>query len=125
MWDLFSCGGGCGKEVGDWPPAGVFVASRNIDIGTVKDAIVVNYFYEEGDAGAFPPLLEEVTIENMTVDTAKRPFVLRGYNHTPIAGITLNNVTFKHVKDDGIIENVASLSINNVTVNGLPFSHSE
>ncbi|KXJ60826.1 MAG: glycoside hydrolase [Alteromonas sp. Nap_26] len=98
---------------------------RNIDIGTVKDAIVVNYFYEEGDAGAFPPLLEEVTIENMTVDTAKRPFVLRGYDHTPIAGITLNNVTFKHVKADGIIENVASLSINNVTVNGLSFSHSE
>jgi len=95
---------------------------RNIDIGTVKDAVVVNFFYEEGDAGNFPPLLEDITIENLNVASANRAFVLRGYDHTPISGLTLNNITIKRALKDAVIENVAHLSINNVFINSQPFN---
>jgi len=98
---------------------------RNIDIGTVKDAVVINYFYEEGDAGNFPPKLEDVTIENLHVNVAVRPFVLRGYTHSPIKGITLNDITVVTSEKSSLIENVALLTTNNISVNGAPFSYSE
>ncbi len=97
---------------------------RNIDIGTVKDAVVVNFFYEEGDAGDFPPHLEDITIEKMHVKSAERAFVLRGYHHTPISGLTLNNITIDSAQEEGVIENVASLTVNDVLINNQPFSKS-
>jgi polygalacturonase len=98
---------------------------RNIDIGTVKDAVVVNFFYEEGDAGNFPPLLEDITIENLNVASANRAFVLRGYDHTPISGLTLNNITIKRALKDAVIENVAHLKLNNVFINSQPLNKNE
>lgn len=95
---------------------------RNIDIGTVKDAVVVNFFYEEGDAGNFPPHLEDITIEYMKVKVAERAFVMRGYEHTPITGLTLNHISIDHAKKESIIENVASLTINDVTIDNQPFT---
>ncbi|BFT29960.1 exopolygalacturonase PelB [Alteromonas sp. D210916BOD_24] len=95
---------------------------RNIDIGNVKDAVVVNFFYEEGDAGNFPPHLEDITIEYMQVKVAERAFVMRGYDHTPITGLTLNHISIEHAKKEAIIENVASLTINDVTINNKPFT---
>ncbi len=98
---------------------------RNINIGMVKDAVVVNFFYEEGDAGNFPPLLEDITVENLHVESADRAFMLRGYDHTPISGLTLNNIVIKRALQDAVIENVAQLSLNNVVVNDKPFERKE
>ncbi|WP_375277719.1 glycoside hydrolase family 28 protein [Alteromonas australica] len=95
---------------------------RNIDIGRVKDAVVVNFFYEEGDAGAFSPHLENITIENLTVEAAQRAFYLRGYDHTPIEGLTLNNIVIKNAQSPSIIENVENISINNVMINQQTFA---
>ena len=36
---------------------------RNITVGEVQDAIVINYFYEEGDAGEFDPIVRDVLID--------------------------------------------------------------
>lgn len=96
---------------------------RHITIGTVKDAVVVNFFYEEGDAGRFPPKLEDITIEHMQVDAAERAFVLRGYDHTPISDLTLNNITISNASEKSVVENVSSLSLNNVMINNSPFHH--
>lgn len=41
---------------------------RNIDIGCVKDVVVVNFFYEEGDVGVFSFYLENIIIENLMVE---------------------------------------------------------
>jgi len=91
---------------------------RHIDIGNVKDAIVVNFFYEEGDAGNFPPTLEDITIEHLTVKHAQRAFMFRGYDHTPISGLTLNEVSIHSVEAPSVIENVKALRTSNVVIAG-------
>ena len=91
---------------------------RNIRVGQVKDAVVVNFFYEEGDAGTFTPHLEDITIENLYVQHAQRAFMLRGYDHTPITGLTLKNLIFQRVDKSSVIENIDNISQQNIRVNG-------
>ncbi|WP_440905034.1 glycoside hydrolase family 28 protein [Catenovulum sp. SX2] len=95
---------------------------RNIEIGHVKDAVVVNFYYEEGDAGNFIPVLKDIHIDNLKVEKAKRAFVVRGYPHTPISGISLTNIDIKEVTNDSVIENVKGLIQSNIMVNGKPFT---
>jgi len=45
---------------------------RNCTIGEVKDAIVINFYYEEGDAGEFDPTVRNVVVENLQCKKAKR-----------------------------------------------------
>lgn len=94
---------------------------RYLRIGKVKDAVVVNFYYEEGDVGEFMPKLEAIRIENLYVEQAQRAFMMRGYPHTPISGITLKNLTFENVEQPSVIENVADVSQQNIRVNGVPY----
>lgn len=98
---------------------------RNIDIGQVRDAIVINFFYEEGDVGQFNPVLEDIRIDNITVDHATRAFMMRGYSHTPITGVTLTNLQFKQVDKPSIIENIAAIEQHNIRINGEKVTLSE
>ncbi|MDC8829445.1 glycoside hydrolase family 28 protein [Alteromonas sp. chi3] len=91
---------------------------RYLRIGKVKDAIVINFYYEEGDVGQFMPKLEAITIENLHVVKARRAFMMRGYPHTPITGVTLKNLTFENVAEESVIENVADIEQHNIQING-------
>lgn len=91
---------------------------RDIEIGEVKDAIVINFFYEEGDAGQYMPQVKNLHISNLQVKKAERAFVLRGFDRAPITGVSLHNVHFKQTDSLGILENVAQLDQVDVTLNG-------
>ena len=84
----------------------------------VKDAIVVNFFYEEGDAGNFPPKLEGITVEHLTVKRANRAFMLRGYDHTPITGLSLHDISIASVEKPSVIENVEAIQTSNIVIAG-------
>lgn len=91
---------------------------RDIEIGEVRDAIVINFFYEEGDAGQFLPQVKNLHISNLRVKKAQRAFVLRGFERAPINGVSLHNVHFKQTDSLGILENVAQIDQADVTLNG-------
>lgn len=91
---------------------------RDIDIGQVKNAVVINFYYEEGDAGNFPPKLENINITNLNVKQAQRAFVLRGFDHTPITGVNLHGVTIENAQYESIIENIDAFTQKNIRVNG-------
>lgn len=91
---------------------------RDIEIGEVRDAIVINFFYEEGDAGQFMPQVKNLHISNLQVKKAQRAFVLRGFERAPITGVSLHNVHFKQTESLGILENVAQLDQVDLTLNG-------
>ncbi len=91
---------------------------RHLRIGKVKDAIVINFYYEEGDVGQFMPTLEAISIENLHVMEAKRAFMMRGYPHTPITGVSLKNITIEKAEKDSVIENVAEVTQENIVING-------
>ena len=91
---------------------------RDIEIGEVRDAIVINFFYEEGDAGQFMPQVKNLHISNLQVKKAQRAFVLRGFERAPINGVSLHNVHFQQTESLGILENVAQLDQVDLTLNG-------
>jgi polygalacturonase len=97
---------------------------RNVRIGNVKDAIVINFYYEEGDTGKFDPVLRNVEISNLTCAHAERAFYIRGFERSPIRGLTLKNLRFDKVEEPGVIEHVKDLRLDNVMIEGKPFEES-
>jgi Endopolygalacturonase len=95
---------------------------RNCTIGEVRDAIVINFNYEEGDAGQFDPTVRNVHIENLKCGHAKRAFQVRGFKRAPISDLYITNVVFERADDPGIIENVDGLHLSDVKINGAPFT---
>lgn len=95
---------------------------RNINIGNVRDAIVINFYYEEGDTGKFDPVVRNVVIENLYCREAQQVFKIRGYKRTPIEGLTLRNLRFEAAHKVGIIENVADLHTEELFINGQEFA---
>lgn len=95
---------------------------RNCKIGEVRDAIVINFHYEEGDAGNFDPTVRNVLIENLQCEHAKQVFKIRGFQRAPIQNFSIRNATFVSADKSGIIENVDDLTIENVQINGKPFT---
>src|SRR5690606_10431762 len=52
---------------------------RDTTIGEVRDAIVIDFYYEEGDSGQFDPLVRNIEIENLVCEHARRAFAIRGF----------------------------------------------
>ncbi|HEX5057467.1 MAG TPA: glycoside hydrolase family 28 protein [Gammaproteobacteria bacterium] len=91
---------------------------RNVDIGTVQDAIVIDFYYEEGDAGGFDPIVKNIVIEDLHCRRAAKVFQIRGYARSPVTGLSLKNARFERVEDTGVIENVADFTVENLYING-------
>jgi polygalacturonase len=96
------------------------VALRDIVIGEVKDVIVVNYFYEEGRAGAFLPTVRNIFVHNLQVDKADRLFELRGFPEAQIGPLQLSSVRV-NCQSVGVLEAVGQLECQQVLVNGQPW----
>jgi len=95
------------------------VYMRDVTVGQVAEAVVtVNLFYEEGDAGKFPPAVREIDVRNVTSGRSQYGLLLRGYAHTPMRDIRVTDCTFDNVANDDVIEGVAGLTLKNVRVNG-------
>lgn len=97
---------------------------RNIQIGTVKDAIVINFYYEEGDTGKFDPVLRNIQISNLVCAHAERAFYIRGFERAPIRDLILKNMRFDKVERPDVIEHVKNLEADNVMIEGKPFKAS-
>ena len=87
-------------------------------MGEVQDAIVINFFYEEGDAGEFDPIVRDIVIEDMTIANAQRVFQVRGFDRDPIRDLTLRNVSVASAGNVGVVENVTNFVTQNVNING-------
>jgi polygalacturonase len=95
---------------------------RNIRVGLVDRAVVdVDLFYEEGRNGKFLPLIRNVSIEGMTVETCKVALNLVGYDDAPLRDFTLKDCDFRNVTSGSKIEHVDGLQVINVKMNGKEF----
>ena len=94
---------------------------RDITIGRVKDAIVINFYYEEGDAGKFDPTVRDIDISNLVCEQADRVFQVRGFERAPIRDFRMRDLDFRQADEDGVIEHVEGLELDNVRVNGKLF----
>jgi hypothetical protein len=95
------------------------VYMRNVTVGQVADAVVtVDFFYEEGDAGGFPPVVRNIDVRNVISRKSTYGLFLRGYRHAPIADVRLTNCSFDSVAKPDVLENVKDVRLSNVKING-------
>jgi polygalacturonase len=99
------------------------VFMRDVTVGQVADAVVtIDFTYEEGDKGAFPPIVRNVDVRNVTSRKSNYSLLLRGYPRAPISDVRLTNCAFENVAKPDVLENVKGIVLNNVKVNGKTFN---
>jgi len=97
---------------------GIYI--RNAEVGQVAQAVVsVNLFYEEGDAGDFPPTVRDIVLSYVTSETSQMALYLRGYEYAPIQNVRIENCRFNNVRQQSVIEHVEGLVQEEVYVNGV------
>jgi polygalacturonase len=95
------------------------VAMRSITVGQVAEAIVAaDFYYEEGDTGAFTPVLRDVDVRDVTSKKSKYAFLLKGYARSPISGVRVSDCTFDGVASADVLQHVRDVVLTNVRVNG-------
>jgi polygalacturonase len=95
------------------------IAMRDVTVGEVAEAIVTaDFYYEEGDTGAFTPVLRDVDVRNVTSAKSQYAFLLRGYTRSPISNVRVSDCTFEQVAKPDVLEGVKALTLSNVKVNG-------
>jgi polygalacturonase len=95
------------------------VYMRDVTIGQLAEAVVtIDFFYEEGDAGAHLPTVRDIEVRRVTSRKSKYALLLRGYRHDPIQDVRLVDCDFDNVSAADIVENVRGLKLTNVKING-------
>jgi polygalacturonase len=88
---------------------------RNIKVGQVADAVMqIDFYYEEGDAGNFTPLVRNVELKNVESNKSKFAIWIRGYGKAPAENVTIENCTFNNVDEANVLENVRNISFISV-----------
>ena len=95
------------------------VFMRDVTVGEVAEAVVtVDFFYEEGDAGTHPPVVQKIDIRNVTSRKSVYALLLRGYKHAPVSDVRLTNCSFDNVAKVDVLENVKDIVFERVRING-------
>jgi polygalacturonase len=96
------------------------VYARDIEVGEVADAVIsIDFYYEEGEAGRFTPVVRNVGVRNLRSAKSKYAFYLRGFDRAPITDILIEDSSFDNAAQSSVIENVRQIRMRNVRVNGL------
>ena len=95
------------------------IGFRNVTVVEVKEAVIeVDYFYQEGEGGPLKPVVRGIDVTNVTSQKSKYAIFLRGYNNSPVSGVTVTDCNFQNSSDGTRFENVNGISLRNVIVNG-------
>ena len=92
---------------------------RDVEVGQVADAVLqVDFLYEEGANGNFPPVVRDVELRRVTSRKSNYGLYLRGYEKGTIEDVRVIDCTFDGVAKPDVVEHVTGLVRQNVTVNG-------
>jgi polygalacturonase len=95
------------------------VLFSDIQIGQVKDAIVINFYYEEGDAGDHLPQVGNIFISQVQIKQAERLFEIRGLPRAPVGRVQLQQVQVGQAKI-GVVSGAPQLTLQQVVLQGKP-----
>jgi len=92
---------------------------RDVQVGQLADAVLqVDFLYEEGANGDFPPVVRDVELLRVTSRKSDYALYLRGYEKGTIDDVRVIDCTFDGVSKPDVVEHVTGLVRRNVTVNG-------
>ena len=90
---------------------------RNIEIGQVAEALLtVDFLYEEGPNGTYPPTVKNVYIDNVTAKLTPRLFFITGFKGATIDNIFLSNSKFSGLTATEVVHNAGKITLDNVTI---------
>lgn len=85
---------------------------RNVVMPQVKEAALkINYHYQEGDQGKFPPTVRNVFMTNVHCKKSNHPWLIRGYEHNKIQNVILKGCTFDNTDKDGVAEGIEGFEV--------------
>ena len=91
------------------------VYMRNVKVGQVAEAVLkIDFYYEEGDKGAFTPIVRNVEMKNMESGKSQFGIWIRAYDRSPATNISLDHCLFKNVAEPNVLDNVKDLSLIDV-----------
>jgi polygalacturonase len=94
---------------------------RNVEIGQVAEAVIkVDFYYEEGDTGAYTPVVRNISVSDVTCKQSRFGIWIRAYERSPASNIIISNCTFENVSEPNVMENVKDLSLLNVKQTYIP-----
>jgi len=77
---------------------------RNVNVGQVSDSVLqIDFLYEEGTNGIYPPVARNVTMENITVEHTPRVLNVRGFPGAEISNVRIHNSSFKQIEKPDVI----------------------
>jgi polygalacturonase len=94
---------------------------RNVEIGRVKEAVFkIDCIYEtKSEQGNYPPLIQNIHLENITSQKSKYPVYLVGLTSFEcIKDIYLTHITFDGIKKANKISGVSNIVFKDVLING-------
>jgi polygalacturonase len=92
---------------------------RDVTVGQLADAVLqVDFLYEEGANGAFPPVVRDVELLRVTSRKSNHVLYLRGFEKATIDDIRVIDCSFESVAKPDVVEHVTGLVRRNVSVNG-------
>ena len=95
------------------------IYARNLTVGQVADAgVAIDFYYEEGEAGKFTPIVRQVDIRGLRLQKAKYALYLCGFKSAPIEDVQLSDCDFGEVTMPNLIENAKNISFHDVRING-------
>ncbi|HEX4350942.1 MAG TPA: glycoside hydrolase family 28 protein [Verrucomicrobiae bacterium] len=86
---------------------------RNINVGLVKDSVLqIDFVYEEGAKGDFPPVARNIVMSNITVAQTPRVLDVRSFPAAEISGVRIYDSTFKQIKNPDVVQNADVKLVN-------------
>jgi unsaturated rhamnogalacturonyl hydrolase len=93
------------------------VFMRRVKVGRVSEAILtVDFVYEEGAKGPFPPTVRNVALEQVTSTSSPRVLWIAGFPAAKIDDIRFTDCTFKGVESAETVSFAGGISFRNVTI---------
>jgi unsaturated rhamnogalacturonyl hydrolase len=91
--------------------------ARNVRIGRVGEAVLtIDLLYEEGAKGAFPPIVRNIQLDNITSSASPRVMYIRGFEGAIIDNIRISDSTFNGVSQTEVVDHAGSITLRNVTI---------
>ena len=85
---------------------------RNVTMKQVGESpLRINYHYQEGDKGDFPPTVRNVFMTNVHCYQSKYPWRIEGYEHNKIKNVVLNGCVFENTEKEAITEGIEGLQV--------------
>jgi unsaturated rhamnogalacturonyl hydrolase len=90
---------------------------RNAVVGRVSEALLtIDFLYEEGSRGAFPPTARNIFIDNVRAEQSPRLMFIAGFEGATIDNIRVANTQILNATATEVIEHAERVVLDNVTV---------